>query len=202
MVELGNVLQKDIWISVPSTVNENFIRMLAIYVKQNFVSNTSIIYLEQSSDKDFTGNNKTLEFELMRIWKTVNDTRVKNVIATSFRGFFNNPLQYTTKDYEHFDYYAVSGAIASNVPFASQSYDVSLTANYTTDDIIDIIRQQIYLDEIDLIYMIQLAATMVKRPLIAYDVGFRGLLSFYLYLSIIYTDLLINSKHSLAFRKS
>ena len=179
MVELGNVLQKDIWISVPSTANGNFIKMLAVYVKANFLNPTSKIYLEQSSDKNFKGNNKTLELQLIRIWKSVNDTRVKHVLGNSFRGFFDNPPQYNLSDYEHYDYYAVSGAIASNVPFASQSYDVSLTANYTTSDIIDIIRQQIYLDEIDLIYMIQIAATIVKKPLIAYDVGFRGFYSFF-----------------------
>jgi hypothetical protein len=175
MVELGNVLNKDIWISVPSTANVDFIRNLARYVKENFASNTSSIYLEQSSDKNFKGNNRTLELQLIRLWNAVNDTRVKHVLGCSFRAFFNNPPQYNISDYAHFDYYAVSGGIGSNIAYGSQLYDPSLSANYTTKDILDAIRQQIFVDDIDLNYMIQIAATVVRKPLIAYDMGFRGI---------------------------
>ena len=174
MVELGNVMSKDIWISVPSTASESFIRHLARYVKENFINQTSTVYIELSSDKNFKGNNKTLELNLIKYWKTVNDSRIKHVLGNSFRVFFDNPPQYNLTDYPHYDYYAVSGGIATGVPFGSQSYDVSLSANFTKQDIINAIRQQIYNDEIDLNYMIQIAATRVRKPLIAYDVGFRG----------------------------
>ena len=52
--------------------------------------------------------------------------------------------------------------------------DVNTTLNYTKETILKDIRQQIYLDEIDLIYMNQIATVRVQKPLLAYDVGFKG----------------------------
>ena len=49
------------------------------------------IYLEQSSDKNFGQSNRTLELNLVKFWKSVNNSRVKNVLSTSYRAFFNNP---------------------------------------------------------------------------------------------------------------
>jgi hypothetical protein len=88
------------------------------------------------------------------VWNAVNDTRVKHVLGCSFREFFNNPSQYNISDYAHFDYYAISGGIGSRIAYGSQLYDPSLSANYTTKDILDAIRQQIFVDEIDLNYMV------------------------------------------------
>ena len=174
MVELANVLNKDIWLSIPSAASKNYIEQMAKYVKENLANPNCTIYLEQSSDKNFGKSNRTLELNLVKFWKSANDSRVKNVISTSFRAFFNNPPQYALVDYTHFDYFSVSGGIASGLEFISQGYNVSNSANYTTDDVLDKIQQQIYKDEIDLIYLIQMVAMVVKKPLIAYDVGFRG----------------------------
>lgn len=54
IVELANVLSKDIWLSIPSSASQDYIVKIAEYVKLNLVSNTSLIYVEQSSDKGFT----------------------------------------------------------------------------------------------------------------------------------------------------
>ena len=174
MIELANVLSKNIWLSIPSVASSNCIQQMAIYVKANLLNKTAIIYLEQSSNKQFSQSNRTLELNLMTNWNLVNDTRVKHVLATQFRAFFNNPAQYNVADYALFDYFAVSGQIASNLPYMSNTFDVSVTVNYTTQTILDAIRQQIYADEIDLIYMMQIAAVRVQKPLLVYDVGFKG----------------------------
>jgi hypothetical protein len=57
----------------------------------------------------------------------------------------------------------------------SNTFDVNTTLNYTKETILKDIRQQIYLDEIDLIYMNQIATVRVQKPLLAYDVGFKGI---------------------------
>ena len=175
MVELGNVMSKDIWLSIPSAASKHYIEKMALYVKQNLVNPNSTIYLEQSADKDFKGNNRTLELNLVKYWKSANDSRVKNVLSVSCRTFFNNPPQYALIDYTHFDYFSVAGAIGMQIELSQLQYDVSKSANYTTTDILDLIRQDIYNDEIDQIYMIQIVAVLMKKPLIAYDVGFRGI---------------------------
>ena len=175
MVELGNFLNKDIWLSIPSPASSDHIQKMAAYVKANFVNPASTIYIEQSAEKNFGQTNRTLELNLVANWKTANDSRVKYVLSTSFRAFFNNPAQFVVTDYANFDYFAVSGAIGNSMNYNQQNYDVSLSANFNTSDINSAIRQAIYNDEIDLIYMIQIVAMMVQKPLIAYDVGFRGI---------------------------
>ena len=174
MVELANFLSKDIWLSIPSAASQNYIQQMALYVKNNLICRSCTIYIEQSSDKNFGNSNRTLELNLVNYWKTANDSRVKHVLSTSFRAFFNNPPQFAVEDYASFNYFSVSAAIGSNMDYIQQNYNVSLSANFTTRDITNAIRQAIYNDEIDLIYMIQIVAMVVKKPLIAYDVGFRG----------------------------
>lgn len=175
MIELANVLSKHIWLSIPSAASANYIQQMAKYVKDNLKNKTCTIYLEQSANKQWSQNNRTLELSLIANWKSVNDTRVKHVLATSFRAFFNNPAQYNVADYALFDYYAVSGEISHNLPYMSNTFDVNTTLNYTKETILKDIRQQIYLDEIDLIYMNQIATVRVQKPLLAYDVGFKGI---------------------------
>ena len=174
MIELANFLSKDLWLSIPSTASDNFIKQLALYVKANLTSKTSLIYVEQSANKNFANSNRTLELNLIKVWKSVfNDTRVKHVLASSFRAFFNNPAQYSVDDYALFDFYSVSGEIAHSIDYTSNNYNVNLTVNMSKTNILNEIRQQIYKDEIDLIYMMQIATVRVKKPLIAYDVGFH-----------------------------
>jgi hypothetical protein len=128
---------------------------------------------------DFANNNKTLELQLVKTWNQVQDSRVRHVLAISAYPFFNNPPTYNSSDYKNFHYYSVAGAIANWIDFKSQLFDVNTTANYTTDDIIEHIRQEIYKDEIELIFLINKVAMEVKKPLIGYDVGFRVTASTY-----------------------
>ena len=175
MVELGNTLSKGIWLSIPSTANDNYILSLAQYVKANFLIDKKI-YVEQNSDKNYAQNNRTLELNLVRLWKSVfgDDKRVVHVLAISFRAFFNNPSIYSDDDYNYFDAYSVSGAIANNNPYNNNGYNVSLVDTLNEDSVNNVIRQEVFKDEIDLIYLANMIAIkMPNKPLIGYDVGFR-----------------------------
>jgi hypothetical protein len=175
IIDLANLLNKDIWLSIPSGANDEYITNLATYVKSNFLLNKKI-YVEQSSDKNFAQNSRTLELNLVKVWNAAfgKDSRVSHVIAISSRYFFNNPPVYLDSDYANFDAYSISGGISSRNPYNDNNFNVSLVDSLTEEDILDEIRQEIYKDEIDLIYLRQMVAIkMPNKPLLAYDVGFR-----------------------------
>ena len=175
IVELGNKLEKDIWLSMPASADEDFITNLAIYVRDNFNSNKTV-YVEQGSDKGFNANNRTLQMMVVRIWKAVFNSqrsRLKFVISTWLTAYFENVLAaYQEADLSEFDAFAVAGQIAYGVDFNSDSFNVSLSANYTTETIIDMIRQKIYQDEISLLFMAHKVALKFNKRLIGYNVGF------------------------------
>ena len=66
MIELANFLSnKDIWLSIPSAASRNHIIQMATYVKANLKNKTCTIYIEQSSNKQWAQNNRTLELNLV-----------------------------------------------------------------------------------------------------------------------------------------
>ena len=175
IIELGNTLNKDIWLSIPAEADEDFISNMANYTRDNFNPNNTI-YVEQGSNKGFNGNNRTLQMEVIRIWKSSfgdERSRLFFIMSTSSTYYFENVMSvYNDLDIVEFDAFAVSGKIASSATINSNDFNVSLSVNYTTSTIIDIIQQQIYFDEIRLIYMALKAAITLNIPLIGYDVGF------------------------------
>ena len=57
MIELANLLNKDIWLSIPSSASPNYTLKMAQYVKDNLINQSSLIYVEQSSDKSINLQN-------------------------------------------------------------------------------------------------------------------------------------------------
>ncbi len=51
IAELANTLNKHIWLSIPSSASADFIVKMAIFFKENLHDNSSVIYLEQNTDK-------------------------------------------------------------------------------------------------------------------------------------------------------
>lgn len=175
IVELANVLSKDIWLSVPKTANINFTQNMALYVKNN-LSKKSIIYVEQSSDKGWLGQNHDLQMQIIQVWKSVfgaDRSRLKFVLSTTMMAYYEAVMTYySASELKEFDAYAVHGAIGEYLPYTSNDYDVTQTFNYTVDTINDAIRQQIYQDELRSIYHIQKVAITMNKPLIAFNLEF------------------------------
>ena len=179
MVELANVFGKEMWLSVPSSANVSLIAGMAQYVRDN-LSPRRVCYVEQSSDKGFNNNNRNLSMQIVSIWQSVfgvDDAklRVRFVLATWLPAYVENVMSaYSADDVAKFDVFSVAGLIGNNIAFNSDSYDVTQAANMTIANVTDLIRQQIYNDEIELIYLMnKVALLMPNKTLVGYNVGFR-----------------------------
>jgi hypothetical protein len=185
---LTNLLQKDIWLSMPPLATLDYMTKMAQFVFDN-LNFQSIIYVEMSSNIGFNGHNRTANMLMIRAWKSVfNDLnsrqRLKFILSTTRYGYFENVMsKYSANDLNEFDAYSIRGEIAYYSPFNFNGYNITLSANFTTDKINDIIRQQIYNDDKDNIYQIQKVAytfnfgsimsnPVIKKPLIAYGSDF------------------------------
>ncbi|EFC47802.1 hypothetical protein NAEGRDRAFT_57192 [Naegleria gruberi] len=176
IVELGNYLAKDIWISIPNACSSDHIMHIASYVRDNL--NTSLtIHVEQSADKGWGGNNRNLNIQLINTFKAVfglNDTRCKYILSTMIPAYYDSVLSlYSSDDLSLFDAFAVSGNVGTGIEYYGNGYDVNLSVNYTVDDVLNLLRQEIYKDEIDWIYLLNRVAFKLKIPLILYDAGLR-----------------------------
>lgn len=175
MVELANVLAKDMWLSIPKTANADFIQNMALYVKNN-LNNKSIIYVEQSSDKGWMGQDRNLQMQLIQIWKSVfneSRSRLQFVLSTTLMAYFENVMTYyTDADLAEFDAYAVHGGIADGLPYKDNNFNVTQTVNYTTQTVLDAIRQAIYKDERAAIYQMNKIAVKLNKPMYAFNVEF------------------------------
>lgn len=114
--------------------------------------------------------------QLIQNWKSVfgNDTRVKYILSTWLNEYFENTVgMYSDIDLAQFHGYAVSGTISYGSKLNYDDYNISNSANFTVNTITEIIRQEIYKDEIKLIYNMQKVAVKLKMPMYGYDVGFN-----------------------------
>lgn len=148
------------------------------YVKEN-LNNHSIIYVEQSSDKGFKGQNHDKQMKLIKTWKTVFNTtslrsRVKFILSTSSYYYFEDTISvYTGTELKEFDAYSISGFLGTFLPYTDNYYDVTQVNNLTTQSILDSVIQSIQdRDEIDFIYQMNKVAMKYKIPLIAYNLEF------------------------------
>ncbi|CAF0900053.1 unnamed protein product [Brachionus calyciflorus] len=176
IVELANLLKKDIWLSIPSEASFNNIVQIAQYIYDNINNETKIIYVEQSTNKGFNNNNRTLQMNLINAWKQVfgvNNTRVKYVLSTWQYYYFDNTLSfYKPEDLKQFDLYSIAGDIAYGVEFNQNGFDIKIAENYTVDTITDIIKQKIYNDEANAIFQAQLSKVKLNVSTVGYNVGF------------------------------
>ncbi|RNA10792.1 T9SS C-terminal target domain-containing [Brachionus plicatilis] len=175
IIELANLFEKDIWLSIPSDASFDNIVKIAEYVYENLNNETKIIYVEQSSNKGFNNNNRTLQMNLINGWKKVfgNDTRVKYVLSTWQYVYFDNTLSfYTPEDLEQFDLYSIAGDVAYGVDFNGNGFDIKKAENYTTDTITDILKQEIYKDEASAIFQVQRSKIKLNISTVGYNVGF------------------------------
>lgn len=175
IIELANLLKKDIWLSIPSEANFDNIVKIAEYVYENLNNETKIIYVEQSSNKGFNNNNRTLQMNLIDAWKQVfgNDTRVKYVLSTWQYYYFDNTLSfYKPEDLENFNLYSIAGDISYRVDFNGNGFDIKIAENYTIDTLTDIIKQKIYQDEADSIFQVQKSKIKLNISTVGYNVGF------------------------------
>ena len=177
ILELANLLGKDIWLSMPAAASADYIKNMALYVKNN-LKNVTTVYLEESANIGFNSNNRTATMQLISIWKKVfakeKNISVKYILSTSNPGYFGNLLTvFRPEDLKQFDAFAVPAAIGSNLNFNFNGYNVSASVNFTESDINDYIQQEIYKDEIELIYLIQSVLYKMNKPLIGYDCGFK-----------------------------
>ena len=188
IVELTNLLQKDIWLSMPPLATLDYMTQMAQFVFDN-LNSQSIIYVEMSSNIGFNGHNRTANMIMIKAWKSVfNDLdsrqRLKFILSTTIYAYFENVMsKYSANDLNEFDAYSIRGEIAYYSPFNFNGYNITLSSNFTTDNINDILRQQIYNDDKDNIYQIQKVAytfnfgsimsnPVIKKPLIAYGSDF------------------------------
>lgn len=174
IIELANILEKDIWLSMPKLAGKDFMLNMARYVRDN-LNNKSRIYLEYSTDIGFNNQNRTANMLMIEVWKSVfntNRSRLIFILSTTDYAYFENVMShYSAADLNEFDAYSIAGYIASHSILRDNSYNVSLVNNLTTDDVIANLRQEIYKDEIELIYQMQkVAYYMPRKPLI----GFRN----------------------------
>lgn len=126
--------------------------------------------------KGFNGNNKTLNMQLIQSWKSVfgNDTRVKYILSTWLTAYYDNTVSmYTDDELKQFDGYAVSGTIAYGSELNYDNYNITDAAAFTIENITNIIRQQIYKDEIALIYHVNKISLKFNITMYGYDVGFN-----------------------------
>jgi hypothetical protein len=175
IIELANLLSVDLWLSIPSSANPDLIANISQYVQNNINNVTQIIYVEQSSEKGFNNNNRSLQMQLVAICKSIfgNDTRVKYVLSTWQYWYYENTVtMYTAADLCQFDYFSIAGDLSYGVPYNQNGYDVTIVSNFNTSTILGDIRQQIFNDEITWIYQVQKLALQLQIPLIAYNFGF------------------------------
>ena len=175
ILELANLLSVDLWLSIPSSANSELIANMSQYIQNNINNLTKIIYIEQSSDKGFNNNNRSLQMQLVKSCKSIfgNDTRIKYVLSTWQYAYYENTIDmYTAADLSQFDYYSIAGDLSYGVPFNQNGYDITSASNFNTSSILREIRQQIFKDEISWIYQIQKLALQLQIPLIAYNFGF------------------------------
>ena len=177
IIELANLMEKDIWLSIPSISSADYIYQLAFYVKNNIKDNIGTIYVEQSSDRGWGQNNRNLTMQLIHIWKDVfgaNNSRIKYVLSTNIPAYFESVVSlYSKQDLQEFDAFSVGGYIAYDLDMNYEGYDVRKTLNYTSDTINQLIRQEIYKDEISLIHLLHKVQITFRKPLIGFNVGFR-----------------------------
>ena len=176
IIELGNILDKNIWISIPASANDAYIRNISEYLKDNFNSN-KLIYVEQGSDKGFNNNNSTLEMNVVQQFKKIfgnKNPRVKYVLSTWLAAYFDNTIsKYNENDLRQFDAFSIGGDIAHSLELNSNNYNLTKSINFTIQDIHELIYQQIQIEEINLIYLIHKVYIKLKVPLIGYNVGFK-----------------------------
>lgn len=176
MVELGNILDKDIWISIPTSVNDAYIRNMSEYLMNNFNSK-KLIYVEQGSDKGFNNNNSTLQMNVISQFKKIfgnKNPRVKYVLSTWLGAYFENTMsKYTDNDLRQFDAFSIGGDIAHSLEFNSNGFNITSSINFTIQDIHELIYQQIQKEEINLIYLMHKVYIKLKVPLFGYNVGFK-----------------------------
>jgi len=178
ILELANILQKPIWLSMPEEASHEFIQKTAEFFRDN-LRNVSEVYVEESTDIGWQQNNKTATMLAVTTWKNVfaNTTTVqlKCVLTTLDPAYFDQTLTYfTADDLSLFDAFAVPVKLGRLLPFLGGNYDVLQTVNMTENDMADVIQQEILQqDEIDLIYLIQRVVYKLNKPLIGYDCGFR-----------------------------
>ncbi len=112
IVEITNLLKKDIWLSIPQEANADYIKNLAEFVR-NSLTNETTIYLEESTNIGFKQNNRTATMQLVSIWKNVfsgNETapRIKYILSTLDPAYFDSVLSYFTQDdLNEFDAFSV-----------------------------------------------------------------------------------------------
>ena len=175
VIELSNLLKKDIWLSIPSEASYDNIVKIAEYVYENLNNETKLIYVEQSSNKGFNNNNRTLQMNLIDAWKQVfgNDTRIKYVLSTWQYYYFDNTLSfYKEKDLSNFDLYSIAGDIGYGVEFNSNGFDIKKAENYTIETILGILKQKIFLDEANAVFQAQRSKTKLNLSTVGYNVGF------------------------------
>ena len=175
IIELANLLSVDVWLSIPSSANTGFIANLSQHIQTGINNSTNIIYIEQSSDKGFNNNNRSLQMQLVTTCKSIfgNDTRVKYVLSTWQYAYYENTIaMYTAADLKQFDYYSIAGDLSYGAAYNYEGFDVTSVSNFNTSTILGEIRQQIFKDEISWIYQVQKLALQLNIPLIAYNFGF------------------------------
>ncbi|RNA33846.1 PA14 domain-containing [Brachionus plicatilis] len=175
IVELANLLDKDIWISIPNSANDAYMRNMSDFIKKNFNSNR-LVYVEQDSDKGFNKNEPVLQMNVISQFKKMfgnESPRVKYVLSTWLGAYFDNTVnKYSENDLKQFDAFSIGGDIAHGIEFNSNSYNITKSLNFTIEDILEMIYQQIQKEEISLNHLRHKTFIRLKIPLIGYNVGF------------------------------
>lgn len=177
ILELANILKKPIWLSMPETASSELIQNMAEFFRDN-LRNVSEIYMEESTDIGWQQNNQTATMLAVTTWKDVfaniTEIQLKCVLTSLDPLYFDQTLTYfTDEELSMFDAFAVPVKLGRRLPFMGNNFDVLSTVNMTENDIADVVQQEIYKDEIDLIHLLQRVLYKLNKPLIGYDCGFR-----------------------------